>query len=158
MADEESTSGSLGDVLSDLQADLAAGSLGSLAEYVTRSPEHGEEIATAYLAAKRDQQSSDDEDRIGNYRLIRELGRGGQAVVWLAEDEKLHRKVALKIIQGLGPDAHRLLKRFRREAELMSKLDHPGICAVLEVGTDAVPFIAMRYVEGAPLSLSLIHI
>lgn len=86
------------------------------------------------------------------YRLVRELGRGGQAVVYLARDEKLHRQVALKLLVGLGPGVGRVLKRFRREAEVASRLDVPGICPVYEVGSSPMPFIVMRYIDGTPLS------
>ena len=151
MAHEPTTS-SVDDVLRELREDGENNRLKSLADYATKAPVHGDEIAVAYLAARRRHEGDDDDERVAHYRLIRELGRGGQAVVWLAEDEQLHRQVALKLIQGLGPDGHRLLKRFKREAEITSKLDHPGICAVHDVGMDDVPYIAMRYVDGEPLS------
>jgi WD40 repeat protein/serine/threonine protein kinase len=92
-------------------------------------------------------------DRIGPYRLLRELGRGGQAVVHLAEDTRLSRNVALKVFApGLLP-SEQFLARFRREVELASRLDHPGVCTVYEAGTDGdTPYIAMRYVEGTTLA------
>jgi hypothetical protein len=90
---------------------------------------------------------------LGRYRLIQELGRGGQAIVWLAEDASLGRKVALKVLAfgaGLSGSA---LRRFRREAEIASRLDHPGICPVFDTGTEGgVTWIAMRHVEGETLS------
>jgi serine/threonine protein kinase len=91
--------------------------------------------------------------RIGHYRLLRQLGRGAQGHVFLAEDVRLSRHVALKVLSGsfaLTPD---LLRRFRREAEAASKLDHPGICAVYEAGeAGGTHFIAMRYVDGETLA------
>ena len=93
------------------------------------------------------------EESIGPFRLLEELGRGGQAVVYLAEDMRLHRRVALKVLTGFGPVPEAVLKRFWREAEVASKLDHPGICAVFEAGEESgIPYIAMRYVEGVPLA------
>ena len=90
---------------------------------------------------------------VGPYRPLKELGRGGQAVVYLAEDMRLHRPVALKILKGLGPLSETVVRRFRREAEVASRLDHPGICAVYDAGVKkGVPYIAMRYVEGTSLS------
>ena len=90
---------------------------------------------------------------LGPYVLERELGRGGQGAVFLAEDTRLGRKVALKILNGLGPGAEEHIQRFRREAELAGRLDHPGICGVYEAGIEGgVPFIAMRYVEGESLA------
>jgi len=92
---------------------------------------------------------------IGPYRPIRELGRGGQAVVYLAEDTRLHlrRTVALKVLRRHGPDVASGLERFRREAEVASRLDHPGICAVYDADVArGVPYIAMRYVPGRTLA------
>lgn len=92
-------------------------------------------------------------DVIGRYRLLRELGRGGQGTVYLAEDTTLGRKVALKVLEGWGDPRPEVLARFRREASTASKLQHPGICAVYEAGTDGnTPYIAMQYVAGETLA------
>ncbi|MBN2193540.1 MAG: tetratricopeptide repeat protein, partial [Polyangiaceae bacterium] len=93
---------------------------------------------------------------IGPYQPLKELGRGGQALVYLAEDLRLHRPVALKILRGFGPLSEDVMRRFRREAEVASKLDHPGICAVYDAGVErGIPFIAMRYVEGESLAAKI---
>jgi serine/threonine-protein kinase len=93
---------------------------------------------------------------IGPYRTLRELGRGGQAIVWLAEDTRIQRQVALKVLPHLGPGGEEALKRFRREAEVASRLEHPGICGLLEADLDhGVPYIAMRYVPGETLAKRL---
>jgi serine/threonine protein kinase len=93
------------------------------------------------------------QDAIGPYQPLRELGRGGQAVVYLAEDRRLHRPVALKVLRGLGPLTETMMRRFRREAEVASRLDHPGVCAVYDAGVlEGVPYIAMRFVEGVTLA------
>ncbi len=90
---------------------------------------------------------------IGPYRPIREIGRGGQAVVYLAEDTRLGRPVALKVLRAFGPASEALIRRFRREAAVASKLDHPGICPVFDAGIErGVAFIAMQYVEGTTLA------
>jgi len=98
-------------------------------------------------------------DRIGPYRLIRELGRGGQGVVHLADDTRLRRRVALKVRTRIVGDPiddehpRELDARFRREAEILSRLDHPGICVVYEVGElGDSSYIAMRHVEGETLA------
>jgi serine/threonine protein kinase/formylglycine-generating enzyme required for sulfatase activity len=92
-------------------------------------------------------------DHVGPYRLIKELGRGGQGAVHLAEDTRLGRRVALKVLTGVGSLTDANLRRFHREAELASKLDHPGICAVYDFGAfEGVPYIAMRFVEGETLA------
>ncbi len=109
-----------------------------------------DDLATLGLPAS----SPDDQLRtIGPYRLIRELGRGGQGFVHLAEDGRLGRKVALKLLSGLAAGSRQGLLRFRREAEAASRLDDPGICTVYETGEiDGLPFIAMQYVEGESLA------
>jgi serine/threonine protein kinase/Flp pilus assembly protein TadD len=91
----------------------------------------------------------------GPYRPLRELGRGGQAVVYLAEDTRLHlrRTVALKVLRHHGPDVASTLQRFRREAEVASRLDHPAICPVYDADVArGMPYIAMRYVPGRTLA------
>ena len=102
------------------------------------------------------QQSSYDDlaaEQIGPYRIIEELGRGGQGLVYLAEDTRLGRKVALKVLTSWGAASEQVVARFRREAAIASKLDHPGICTVYETGTaQGVPYLAMRHVEGESLS------
>ncbi|MAG56099.1 MAG: hypothetical protein CMJ83_07400 [Planctomycetes bacterium] len=92
-------------------------------------------------------------EQLGPYRTVCELGRGGQGVVLLAEDTRLRRPVALKILTGLPAQTEDGVKRFRREAEAASRLDHPGICTVYETGVhEGLPFIAMRHVEGDTLA------
>src|SRR5262245_42082796 len=96
------------------------------------------------------------DDRIGHYRLVREIGRGGQGVVYLAEDTHLHRPVALKVLLALSGLSEDALARFRREAAAASRLDHPGICSVYEAALDgSMPYIAMRFVEGESLAAKI---
>ena len=72
--------------------------------------------------------------RIWRWQVIRELGHGGQGTVYLAEDMRLRRRVALKILNRDRLGGEMGLRRFQREAEITSKLDHPAICAVSDVG------------------------
>lgn len=91
--------------------------------------------------------------RLGSYRVLRSLGRGSMAQVYLARDDRNGREVALKVLRlpsGLISRAH---ERFRREAAMLSKLRHPAIATVHEVGeVDGKLFIAMDHVPGRTLS------
>ena len=78
--------------------------------------------------------------RIGPFEIVEEIGRGGQGVVYLAHDTRLDRRVALKILSGFDATSSALVERFRREAELTARLDHPAICPVYDAGAiDDVP-------------------
>ncbi len=88
--------------------------------------------------------------RIGRYSIVREIGRGGMGIVYEAIDPQLNRPVALKLVRAEARAGH-LDPRFRREAEIVAKLRHPGIVAVHEFGTasdGASHFMVMDYVEG----------
>jgi beta-lactam-binding protein with PASTA domain/predicted Ser/Thr protein kinase len=86
------------------------------------------------------------------YRVLRRLGSGGMADVWLAEDTHLQRQVALKVLHRRFTQDQEFVTRFQREAEHAAGLQHPNIVAVFDRGQDdGVNYIAMRYVEGPTL-------
>lgn len=91
--------------------------------------------------------------RIGDYRLVRELGRGGMGVVYEAVQSSLGRRVALKVLAeplAVRPD---LVARFRRESALLARFRHPHIVPVHEAGVhDGVPYHAMELVDGTTLA------
>jgi beta-lactam-binding protein with PASTA domain/predicted Ser/Thr protein kinase len=88
----------------------------------------------------------------GRYRVLRRLGSGGMADVWLAEDTHLQRQVALKILHPRFAQDREFVERFRREAEHAAGLQHPNIVAVYDRGEfDGTYYIAMQYVEGPTL-------
>ena len=86
------------------------------------------------------------------YRVLRRIGGGGMADVWLAEDTHLQRQVALKILHRRFLQDPEFVGRFQREAEHAAGLTHPNIVAVYDRGSDGdVNYIAMRYVQGPTL-------
>ncbi len=89
----------------------------------------------------------------GNYRIVREVGRGGMGVVYEAEQVPLKRRVALKILpHGVAMDP-RALSRFQLESQVAGWLQHPRIVPVYDVGTvRGVPYYAMPFIEGGSLA------
>ena len=90
---------------------------------------------------------------ISHYRILSRLGAGGMGEVYLAEDSRLDRKVAIKFLSAESASDEGAKKRLMREARAAAKLDHPNICAIYEVGeADGQTFIVMQYVEGETLT------
>jgi formylglycine-generating enzyme required for sulfatase activity/dienelactone hydrolase len=90
---------------------------------------------------------------VSHYRVIRHLGTGGMGTVWLAEDTKLHRHVALKFLQAGATPGEEPAERLLREARAASALDHPHIATIYEVAEfEGQPFIAMAYYQGETLA------
>ena len=92
--------------------------------------------------------------RIGPYRVVRELGRGGMGVVYLAlrDDDAFRKRVALKLLLR-DVTSEEFIRRFRQERQVLANLDHPHIARILDGGntTDGMPFYVMDYIEGTPL-------
>ncbi len=92
--------------------------------------------------------------RLDNYRIVREIGRGGMGAVYLAErsDGLFDQRVALKIIKR-GMDTDQILRRFVLERQILASLDHPNIARLLDGGTtpDGRPYFVMEYVAGGPV-------
>src|SRR5205823_5429195 len=91
--------------------------------------------------------------RLGDFRLVREVGRGGMGVVYEAVQVSLKRKVALKVLR-FGPASDpEAMQRFQREAETVAGLHHTNIVPVFFVGCEnGVHYYAMQYVEGQSLA------
>ncbi len=90
-------------------------------------------------------------DRIGSYRILRELGRGGMGKVLLASraDEEFEREVAIKVLQR-GKDSDEIVRRFRHERQILANLAHPNIAELFDGGTteSGLPYFVLEYVEG----------
>ncbi len=93
-------------------------------------------------------------ERIGNYRLVEQIGEGGFGVVWRAEQEQpVRRQVALKIVK-LGMDTREVVARFEQERQALAMMDHPNIAKVLDAGATPTgrPFFVMELVRGVRIT------
>ncbi len=126
--------------------------VGNHSEEALRSrPQSAELLATATSAEANDPMVG---HQLGAYKLVRRIGQGGMAAVFLASraDDEYRKLVAVKLVQP-GLDSHNLLNRFRNERQTLAGLDHPNIVKLLDGGStpDGLPFLVMDYVEGSPI-------
>lgn len=93
--------------------------------------------------------------RIGPYEVVRQLGRGGMGIVFLAvrADDQYRKQVAIKLIKR-GMDTDLILRRFMMERQILANLEHPNIARLLEGGStaDGLPYFVMEYIEGQPIT------
>src|SRR6516162_238030 len=159
------------DLLDQLAEEFAArfrrGERPSLKEYTDRYPKLAEEIRELFPAmvqvvqAEGDRQGDEAMDtsvsrvanpslgQIGDYRILREIGRGGMGVVYEAEQISLGRRVALKVLPRRVSGDRLVQERFRREARAAARLHHTNIVPVFEVGQDEDDrFYAMQFIQG----------
>ena len=144
----------------------------TIKEYCDRHPELANEIRELFeaIAMVEDlKPASDDPDgtlggvvakvgaplrQVGDYRILREVGRGGMGVVYEAEQESLGRRVALKILPRSAAGDARSLLRFEREAKAAARMHHTNIVPVFDVGeADNLVFYAMQLIQGQGLDL-----
>src|SRR5215813_2113735 len=92
--------------------------------------------------------------RLGAYRIEREIGRGGMGAVYEASraDNEFNKRAAIKLVKR-GMDTDFVLRRFRKERQILAALDHPHIAGLLDGGTtdDGLPYFVMEFIEGQPL-------
>ncbi|HZH30094.1 MAG TPA: protein kinase [Pyrinomonadaceae bacterium] len=92
--------------------------------------------------------------RVGAYKIVREIGRGGMGAVYLAvrADSEYQKRVAIKLVKR-GMDTDFILRRFRNERQILASLDHTNIARLLDGGTTdtGLPYFVMEYIEGQPL-------
>jgi tRNA A-37 threonylcarbamoyl transferase component Bud32/tetratricopeptide (TPR) repeat protein len=128
----------------------------SLLDVHTDDPEYLEASAWAHHGGVIEEaiENQNVEERVGNYRLLRKIGSGGMGSVYLAErdDDAFRKQVAIKFIRG-GALRENAIKRFRRERQILARLEHPGIARLLDGGATSrgTPYFVMEYVEGKPL-------
>ncbi len=139
----------------------------SLQEYVDRLPEMADEIREMFPALVEVEQADGDArgeaasppravaprlSQVGDYRILREIGRGGMGVVYEAEQISLGRRVALKVLPGHAVGDRKALERFRREAKAAARMHHTNIVPVFEVGREGeFAFYAMQLIQGQGL-------
>jgi serine/threonine protein kinase len=110
-----------------------------------RDPNHAEDVAPAALLPER--------GRLGDFRILREVGRGGMGVVYEAEQISLGRRVALKVLPFTTALDAKQLQRFKKEAQAAAALHHTHIVPVHAVGSDrGVHYYAMQFIEGQTLA------
>ncbi len=133
----------------------------TVVEYEERYPEHAEQIRTFLPTVALMEQLKRAADpsrepvlsraipeRLGEFRVVRELGRGGMGVVYEAVQESLGRHVALKVIHHIHLDARRL-QRFQREAQAVARLHHTNIVPIFGAGEhEGLPYYVMQYIQG----------
>src|SRR5215813_14329780 len=118
-----------------------------------------QELAPAQAQAQALDSLATDRDpligrRVGAYRIEREIGRGGMGAVYEAvrADKEFSKRVAIKLVKR-GMDTDFILRRFRKERQILAALDHPNIALLLDGGTteDGLPYFVMEFIEGQPL-------
>jgi serine/threonine protein kinase len=111
-------------------------------------------MAEAAMRAVQDAGPTRVGERLGAYRLVRELGRGGMGAVYLAEraDGQFRQNVAVKLVKR-GMDTDFILSRFRQERQILASLNHPYIARLLDGGAtdDGLPYFVMEHVDGRPI-------
>jgi serine/threonine protein kinase len=154
-------------LVEEMVSRLRTGQEPSVEEYASSHPDLANEIRELFptIAAMerlkaRGERSSDGLaslgpiklQRLGDFRIVREIGRGGMGIVFEAEQESLGRRVALKVLPRQALLEHQHLARFRREAKIASNLHHTNIVQVYGVGEEeGFHFYVMQYVRGVGL-------
>jgi serine/threonine protein kinase/tetratricopeptide (TPR) repeat protein len=148
----------VGRVAEEINASLAAGREPDLDGLAARFPHRAGEFPELVRALMLLHRLGPDTDpapprQLGDYRIVREVGRGGMGVVYEAEQVSLKRRVALKVLPLAGVLDPRRLQRFRHEAQAAAQLHHPHIVPVFGVGcAHAVHYYAMQFIEGQTLA------
>lgn len=156
-AEDATVTRPLEDIQDEVLDRLHAGEPVDRAALAAQHPEHAGALAGFFaLLDELEAPPAPDEPvpaRLGEFRIVRELGRGGMGVVYEAEQPSLKRRVALKVLPpALRADRARV-ERFRREAEAAARLRHPNVVPVFSTGEErGAPFFAMELVEGVSLA------
>ena len=158
----------LADLVEDVAQRLERGETVDLSDYVATHPDQISDLeqllpsleALALIGGDEGEQTdaasglaNEVPDQLGDFRIVREIGRGGMGVVYEAEQVSLERRVALKVLPLAGVLDRRQIRRFKIEARAAAALDHPHVVPVYAVGScRAVHYYAMQYVDGETLA------
>jgi len=161
----------LDDLLAEVSEKLHAGEPVDVEEYASRYPELVEPLrrmlpairaladlgvslsGSGALRTSGAQDADSVRGQLGDFRILREIGRGGMGVVYEAEQISLGRRLALKVLPFAAMLDSRQLQRFRNEAQAAAALDHPNIVNIHSVGCErGVHYYAMQYIEGRTLA------
>jgi tetratricopeptide (TPR) repeat protein len=160
------------DVLADeFAAQLREGAAPSIDDYVARNPELADDIRATFPSIemmeklsrrehterKFERQTSrlitDSLETLGDFQIVREVGRGGMGIVYEAVEKSLKRRVALKVLAPNVAGSEKQIQRFNREAEAAARLHHTNIVPVYGTGEERdLHFFAMQFIDGVPLS------
>jgi WD40 repeat protein/serine/threonine protein kinase len=172
MTNDDSAIDPVGPLAEEFVARYRKGERPPLSEYIAQHPELAERIRQVFpllammeeagsgaevssgapRAAAAAESATPPRHQIGDYRILREIGRGGMGVVYEAEQESLGRRVALKVLHLYAGQDPRLLERFRRESRAAAQLHHTNIVPVFEVGQhDDLCYYAMQFIRGQAL-------
>jgi hypothetical protein len=146
-------------VLDEYLAELKAGRAPPREELLARYPQLAEQLSACLAGMEFIHKAAGPQTtptRLGDFRIVREIGRGGMGAVFEAEQISLGRRVALKILRFGTVSDPEALDRFRREAETVARLHHTNIVPIYSVGNEAgVNYYAMQYIDGKSLDLVL---
>lgn len=153
---EKSAADAVVRILDDYLAAQKDGRAPSRQELLARHPDVASQLEACLAGLEFIQQATDVErpaQVLGDFRIVREVGRGGMGAVFEAEQMSLGRRVALKILRFGGVSDAQAIERFRREAETVAKLHHTNIVPIFAVGSErGVNYYAMQFIEGQSLS------
>lgn len=163
MSSESSASDGIDDLIDEFVTRQQAGESPSITDYCERYPKLADELRNLLpMVSMMDTAKSESAgvvsanptlpDQIGDYLIVREIGRGGMGVVYEAQHKQLGRAVAVKVLAKRLANSQRALARFHREARAVAKLHHSNIVPLFEVGEDdGQSYLAMQLIKGTSL-------
>lgn len=154
---------------------LRRGEVPAIEEYAERVPEHASEIRELFSLLKVMERAATDSPtnrvpafhtgkdavpvQVGDFRILREVGRGGMGIVYEAEQISLGRHVAIKVLPDHGARNTKHLLRFRREARSAGRLHHTNIVPVFDVGCeDGIHYYTMQFIQGSNLDVVIAEV